>query len=322
MSWVVWRQYRVQAAVAGLLLAALAALLAVTGLQVASQWHSALTACPASHTCGNLSNTLFLGYHAVGFLVVMTVGVPLVLGILLGAPLLAHEFEAGTSQFAWTQGITRRRWLVAKTGWLLLAAAAVGGVVSALVTWWMAPDNALYADAFGSSRFDLMGTVPVAYAVFAMALGIAAGALVRRTVPAIGITLVGFIAIRLLFDQLVRPHYMSAVTHLYALTQNWAPAGAAWQLGTGVVTPGGQTLHMGDGSDIAPNVMSSWVPSACHGNPGAVLSCMQSAGYRQFVTYQPAGRYWAFQGIETGIFLVLAAVLLAVTFAVISRRDA
>jgi hypothetical protein len=40
------------------------------------------------------------------------------------------------------------------------------------------------------------------------------------------------------------------------------------------------------------------------------------------VTYQPASRFWAFQGIETGIFVVLAAVLLAVTFWVLRRRDA
>ena len=39
-------------------------------------------------------------------------------------------------------------------------------------------------------------------------------------------------------------------------------------------------------------------------------------------TYQPASRYWAFQGIETGIFVVLAAALLAVALAVVSRRDA
>ena len=45
-------------------------------------------------------------------------------------------------------------------------------------------------------------------------------------------------------------------------------------------------------------------------------------GYRGYVTYQPASRFWAFQGIETGIFVVLAAILLAVTFWVLKRRDA
>ena len=45
-------------------------------------------------------------------------------------------------------------------------------------------------------------------------------------------------------------------------------------------------------------------------------------GYRGFVTYQPASRYWAFQGIETGIFVVLAAALIALTAVVVLRRDA
>jgi hypothetical protein len=49
---------------------------------------------------------------------------------------------------------------------------------------------------------------------------------------------------------------------------------------------------------------------------------MQSAGFRQFVAYQPADRYWPFQFIETGIFVALAAVLVAVSFAVINRSDA
>jgi len=54
----------------------------------------------------------------------------------------------------------------------------------------------------------------------------------------------------------------------------------------------------------------------------AVLSCAQAHHVRAYLTYQPASRYWAFQGIETGIFVLLAAALIAVTFAVVSRRDA
>ena len=41
--------------------------------------------------------------------------------------------------------------------------------------------------------------MPAGYAVFAIALGIAAGTLIRRVVPAIGITLFGFFAVRLVF---------------------------------------------------------------------------------------------------------------------------
>ena len=337
MSWVTWRQYRAQAAIASALLAAFAALIVVTGVQAASQWHSALATCAAAHSCGNLANSLFLGSHAVGFLVIMTLGLPAVLGILLGAPLLAHEFETGTTQYAWTQSVTRRRWLVAKTGWLLIGAAAISGIVSALVTWWSGPDNALQADAFKPGRFDIMGIVPVGYAVFAVALGIAAGALLRRTLPAIGITLAGFILVRMVIYVWLREHFITPVTSYFPISSAFTPGGSAWQLTAGYVAANGQQISVplsnsgpviGAGGNPLP-VTS--LPGPCQAAAGngpltpaayhAVVSCAQARGIRGYVTYQPASRYWAFQGIETGIFLLLAAALLAITFAVILRRD-
>jgi hypothetical protein len=50
-------------------------------------------------------------------------------------PLVAAELETGTVQFAWMRGVTRRRWLAVEAGWMLLAAAVWGGVISAQVTW-------------------------------------------------------------------------------------------------------------------------------------------------------------------------------------------
>ena len=245
MSWVVWRQYRAAAAITAALIAAFAALVVVTGVQAASQWHSALSVCTASRTCGNLSSsTLFLGSHAIGFLVIMTLGVPAVLGILAGAPLLAHEFETGTNQYAWTQSVTRRRWLAVKAGWLLLAAAAIGGIVSALVTWWSGPNNALQANAFDPGRFDIMGIVPVGYAVFATALGITAGALLRRTLPAIAVTLAGFIVVRAVIFMALRRSFMTAVTSYFSLSSGFTPAGSAWQLGAGFVGANGQPISI------------------------------------------------------------------------------
>ena len=57
-------------------------------------------------------------------------------------------------------------------------------------------------------------------------------------------------------------------------------------------------------------------------NDGRLAGCIQAAGFRQFSTYQPISRYWAFQSMETGIFLALAAGLVAIAFAVVRRHDA
>ncbi len=325
MTWLVWRQHRAQFYVGAALLAALAVLLLITGLQMASQYHSALAACAASHNCAQLSSTLFLGSHAVGFLVIMTLGAPALIGLFWGAPLVASEVETGTSQFAWMQSFTRRRWLAVKTGWMLLAAAVWGGVISGLVTWWSGPDNALQLDQFKPGRFDLKGIVPVGYALFAMALGIAAGAVTRRTLPALAVTLGGFIVVRAAVTLWLRPHYISAITTTYGVAHGYTPPGSYWQLAQGVLTSTGQVVPAPNGAEV-DNIPLGFLPSSCaaltRSASGLAPSCrLALAHFRGFITYQPASRYWAFQGFETGIFLALTAALIAVTAAIVLRRD-
>ena len=53
-------------------------------------------------------------------------------------------------------------------------------------------------------------------------------------------------------------------------------------------------------------------PAACEKSTGSFSECTAALGrlgLRQVVTYQPASRYWAFQGYETAIFVVLALAL-------------
>jgi hypothetical protein len=202
----------------------------------------------------------------------------------------------------------------------------------------------LQANAFDPGRFDIMGIAPVGYAVFAVALGITAGALLRRTLPAIGITLAGFFAVRMVIYVWLRAHFMTPVTSYFPISGTFAAPGSGWKLASGYVGGNGQPISIpqstngvviGNAAGVAGIPVSS-LPAQCqpladaaaHNGPSAsaayqaVVSCAQAHGIRGYVTYQPAGRYWAFQGIETGIFLVLAAALIAATFAVVSRRDA
>ena len=226
------------------------------------------------------------------------------------------------------QSVTRRHWLTVKTGWILLAAAAWGGAVSALVTWWSGPENALNQQSFNPGQFDIQGIVPVGYALFAVALGIAAGTLARRALPALAITLGVFAALRMVIANYVRPHYMTAITTTFSPTRPVStPDGSLW-LAQGTVGPTGQALQNAwPGLPIdGKSVSLTNIPAACRAllgqGPLRTISCMSAHGYRGYVTYQPANRYWAFQGIETGIFVLLAAALIAVTAIVLHRRDA
>jgi hypothetical protein len=303
VTFLVWRQYRVQWAIALALLAAFAAVMIVTGLQVASQWHSMLDVCSrngAGNPCGSRS----LGAGLGNDLGILSVIVPGVLGFLWGAPLVAHEIETGTTIFAWLQSVTRTRWLAIKAGCLLLAAATWGGAVSALVTWWSGPVNASSGEAFQTRFFDTQGIVPIGYAVFATALGITAGVLLRRTLPAIAVTLGVFIGVRLFVDDVIRQHLMPAVT-VYTSSSQWSPPGAAWVLRT---TAAQIPIPCG------PRSAGATGPGNGSGH------CLEGLG--QFITYQPGSHYWPVQAIETGLYLALAAALLTVAFYVVRRRDA
>jgi hypothetical protein len=111
----------------------------------------------------------------------------------------------------------------------------------------------------------------------------------------------------------------------FNITRPVTPPGSYWQLANGAIGPGGQVyLHRGLAGNGVPLPA---IPPACQGfftgklNPRGMISCVSAHGIRGFITYQPASRYGAFQGIETGIFVVLAAALIGVTAIVVTRRD-
>jgi len=332
VSWLVWRQYRVSNAITGALIGSFAVLLVITGLAMARQFHTDFGACLAANTCRFPSDAA-LGNSLVGAIVEFSLAVPALLGMFLGAPAVAREVESGTAHFAWTQAVTRRHWLAVKTGWLLLAALAWGGAVGALVTWWAGPRNTVAASQFNPGTFDVQGIMPAAYSLFAMALGIAVGTLIRRVLPALAVTLGVFFAVRLMIMGWVRQHYMTPVTNVYNISQDGflLPRGAAWILGQGIsgpngplVIPGGDIQIVGNGFPVAdiPAACRAYLAQGGSGVSSKLFPCLTSHGYSQYITYQPAGRYWPFQFIEAGIFVVLAAALIAVAFAVINRRDA
>lgn len=231
-----------------------------------------------------------------------------------GAPLVASEIETGTHQLAWTQTVTRRRWLAAKAGWILLAAAVWGAAMSALVTWWSGPVNAVNESRFNLGHFDTQGFVPIGYAVFAVALGIAAGAVLRRVLPALAVTLGVFTAVRFAVDYGLRQHYLSPLTRTFPLGGQSVASGSFWTIGTRVLTPLG---HTSDGINL------SSLPAACRALIGRdpLTQCLGAHGWRIASTYQPASRFWAFQGIETAVYLGLAAALLVLAFRVVARID-
>jgi ABC-type transport system involved in multi-copper enzyme maturation permease subunit len=189
-------QFRAQAivAVAGLVIAAI--VLAVTGLQLAHLYDSSALATCLGTACTKSAASFqnrAVSYASLGrFLGFVVLGVPAVIGLFWGAPLVAREIETHTDRLAWTQGVTRSRWIAVKLAVVGVASMAVTGLLSLMITWWASPIDK--ASMYRWSAFDQRGIVPVAYAAFAFTLGVAAGAVIRRTLPAMAVALVVFIA--------------------------------------------------------------------------------------------------------------------------------
>ena len=218
MSWLIWRQHRQQALFGTATLGLLALLLLLTGLHMHSVFHdSGLGRCLTSRhpDCSNLQSAFESRFSTLRQLVPFFMVLPALLGLFWGAPLIGRELEQGTHLFVWTQGVTRSRWLTSKLAALLALTLLLTVSYALLISWWLGPLNRSTGDRFQPGIFDQQGLVPVAYAVFALALGIAAGAVLKRTMPAMAATLVGFVGLRLIVAGLVRRHFIAPVKSSY-----------------------------------------------------------------------------------------------------------
>lgn len=345
MLWLTVRQFRLQAFVAAAGLVVLAVVVLIVGHQMLHDW-ATVNACAKSGNCTAASNAFESKYsHVDVWLGALVLVVPALIGIFWGAPLVARELETGTFRLAWTQSVSRHRWTLTKLLLLGVSGIAVAGLCSLLVTWWASPLDQLGAGPF--TRFDSRGIVPLAYAALAFTIGVAAGAVIRRTIPAMAATLVGFAGIRLLLVELVRPHLMAPL--LARTPFRFLPGGAtaigphtaapgAWIVSESIVNGAGQTvshgnpgLFLGGSTSVGPTGVQIPGVGSCPNltlagphTPSAtgtlLQQCVNQLHLTDVTAYQPASRYWPFQIYESLICLAIALVLAGVSFWWVRRR--
>src|SRR3978361_485779 len=136
MTWVTWRQQRTEGLIAAGVLALLVALLVPTGMHMASVYdHDGLASCVHANSadCQQVIGGFIDRFqHGVGGLLPWLNLVPGIIGVLLAAPFIL-ELESGTYRLAWTQSITRRRWLAGKLGLTVAVALVSAAVLTATV---------------------------------------------------------------------------------------------------------------------------------------------------------------------------------------------
>jgi hypothetical protein len=341
-----WLQSRTQTAMAAGALAIAAVVLAVTGPHLVHLYSTSVATCAAHGDCPAVTAAFLRNDRTLRtWLGILAIVIPGIIGIFWGAPLVARELEAGTFRLAWTQSVTRTRWLAVKLGVIGLASMAAAGLLSLMLTWWASPLDRARLNQFGT--FDQRDIVPIGYAAFAFALGVAAGARIRRTLPAMATTLVAFLAARLAMTYWIRPHLIAPAHQDFAINSasivGYGSSGSsgtntlqlgppsmpnAWIYSTQLIDKTGHAITAqftqsacaalvappraggaSGGAGIGSSSSRIHAPAAAQ-NALHDCSVKVAAKFHEVVTYQPASRYWAFQWYELAIFLG-AAVLLA-----------
>jgi ABC-type transport system involved in multi-copper enzyme maturation permease subunit len=343
-----WLQTRTQTLASTVAVFALAVLATVTGVHLAHLYTSMVTHCQSG--CDLASSQFASHYnflqHASDILAQVA---PPLIGLFWGAPLLARELETGSYRLAWTQSVTRSRWLLTKLGLGALATVTLAGLLTLTITWWYRS-----LDKVGTNQyavFDRRDLVPIGYALFAFATGALFGALLRRTVPAMVATLVLYVFTRVASALWIRPHLLSPKHTASSLldangfgftARDGAPLTMivrgsgppqSWTLHSHLVTSTGQRPSASALTTfLQQNCPSIGLPPTAPAgrgikaapDPAAFRACQAAAArtYHLDLSYQPAGHYWPLQWLETGVFVGLALLAAAGCYWLITRRTA
>ena len=353
MTWLTWRQYRWEAALWLALLAALGGgvlLLTLLGWHLMAQIAGAF---PATYVSGGATPITGGEIASIGacpvlaaeyqsrflvswqWIVIVGSAIPALAGVFVGAPMIAREMENGTHLVAWAQGVTRYRWFLARVG-LVAAAAVVGAaLLAAIGQGWFAMQRGVGSGGLGGPSlwggFDIGPPVVIAYTLFAIALGVAMGAAIRRTVPAMAATLVGFVAVRAAVGVFARRSYLPPLTARQSIlgsSVSLVPSGSAGSISGSTINPFSDwLLNLGPepyvnsaGHPVSSATVSQLLGQCTYPNDAGAPTCPADAnGIVQLLQYQPASRFWVFQGIEAAIFVVLALALFALAYRLVMR---
>jgi ABC-type transport system involved in multi-copper enzyme maturation permease subunit len=298
MIWVSWRQHRSEAIACLGLLCALAVYAAVLGLSMRSSFgQNDLATCLARSQgtgCPNGVYSFMNGFSSlvnIGFWAVLLL-LPGLIGVVVGAPLLGREMEMGTWRLAWSQTVPRTRWLAVKLALVAGGLIVLGAAMTLVITWYRAPMDRLIGH-FVHNAYDYEGVVLTAYILCAFGLAVLAGQLLRRSIPAMIVAIVPWLAVRIVVEFVLRPRFMAPLT----FTQNCSKGCSG---GTGNFSVPSATGRIGD----------------------LIVSYGGGTGNTELTRYQPASRFWEFQSIEAGIFVALTLAALGTAVWLLHRRAA
>ena len=202
-----------------------------------------------------------------------------------------------------------------------------------------------------SQAYEVSGLVFAARTLFAFMLGALAGTLIRRTVPAVAVTVAAWLAavvpsmiwLRHLIEKPVtllatagaeRTPIALELSNANSISLGTNAPQGAWEIARWTQDAAGHHLSSSGifallqkaNVNLGPPAGGPAQAGPTRGVPApgidSFLTWLGEHGYRLGVSYQPASRFWHFQGVEAAAYVVLALLCAAANVWWIRRRTA
>lgn len=327
LLWLTWRQHRSTLIGALILAAILIGWMTYLSLQLTDLWRQCgETYCVDNSPQGDRlagSSPLVLTLGVVSRLVQY---MPLLVGVFVGVPVLSREHEQRTLLLAWSQDVSPTRWLWTKLGLLGLfvavVTAAVAGVADHLERM---QKEVARGTLFDHLPFVNTGMLPVAASVCWFAVGVTAGALLKRTLPAVFGVVAAFVGVTFL----VQWRYPTLLAPLSRAVPMGGPDTGPLPDNT-LVVKGGVIEYGGArpsgafdaaGRQLTGAELERLCPPANGNDNGTALACFADNQLQQHLLYQPGSRIPVFHLLVATGYVGLAAAAVVAGWLIVRRTN-
>ncbi len=329
----------------------LAVVVAATGFRISSNYHALATSCSNLNNCSLVLSSFSSQYGLLQTILnIIAIVMPVAFGMFWGSPIVAKEIESGTFRLAWTQSLSRNKWLSYKLAVVFISGLISSIIVTVLISWWFRPFDIVNANMYEQQYYLVQDVVPVAYVIFAISLGLFLGSIFKRNLPAIAATMVLYIVFILVMGSAIRPNLVSPTVGEYNLDNNTVVGFGSSNSGplnlflsapdlpnsyiysVVAVNDSGQALSSQTVQSLCPdlfNLANSPPPISgpaarvgrvkkffSQGDGSPLSNCINAVSikYHVKVTYLPESKFWPLQWTESGVLALISLVLVALSF--------
>ncbi|MDF3292646.1 ABC transporter permease subunit [Streptomyces silvisoli] len=236
--------------------------------------------------------------HQSGYAVAL---VPGLLGVFVGAPLLAGDLENGTVKLVTSQSVSRVRWLSAKLGITLCVVVVCTMVLSLAFGWWCGPVKATPVLSWADDPvIDSTGPMPTSLTLFTVVAGVAIGMLLRRVLMAMVVTFGLAVVVQFLWG-----YFRLSLGTVATVTTHDGVAAPTLRLPPGAYLTD-QSFLTSSGRTIGWSTCTSEPPGKAH---AACLAKDHVVGWS--VEYLPLSRMFTVQWSGAAVLLAMACAVMA-----------